>query len=118
MEGEARAPLPTKAAVIVLIVSIVVASLAIGAAIYFRASDEDRLREGLIINCEKNGNPLREAVQTLLREEIKQSHSPLIAELFPQIPKEQLRELTEQTNKKKRELIASITPVDCDAEYK
>jgi hypothetical protein len=75
------------------------------------------LRTGLIKSCDRNGNPLREAVQRILRQEIAQSQSPLLYEFFPQIPRARLEALIVEQNKERREIIAEIQPVDCAQQY-
>lgn len=75
------------------------------------------LRSGLVSSCDKNGNPLREAVQRILENEIEQSQSPILHEFFPQIPSSRLDELIQDANKERREIIAEIAPVNCEKQY-
>jgi hypothetical protein len=72
----------------------------------------------LVENCEKNGNPLREAVQQVLREEIKQTENKtLLHEFFPQISEKHLDEVIEESVKRKQKTIRRIAPVDCQKAY-
>lgn len=75
------------------------------------------LRNGLVASCEKNGNPLREAVQGLLEEEIKQSNPKTIQRFFPQIPPEVLESIIARTTEHKLRVIQEIKPVNCEALY-
>jgi hypothetical protein len=85
------------------------------------AQQTEDLRNGLIDNCEKNGTPLREAMQALIRNEIAQSQSftEEQAELFfPNVPRDQLDSLTEAAIQRNKDLLAAIPDVDCQALYK
>lgn len=75
------------------------------------------LRNGLVASCEKNGNPLREAVQGLLEEEIKQSNPKTIEQFFPQIPPKLLERIIAKTTKHKERVIKEISPLNCEALY-
>lgn len=75
------------------------------------------LRNGLVASCEKNGNPLREAVQGLLEEEIKQSNPKTLQQFFPQIPPEVLERIIAKTTEHKEDVIEEIAPLNCEALY-
>lgn len=75
------------------------------------------LRDGLVKSCDKNGNPLREAVRKMLREDIEQSRSPLIHRFFPQIPPDELERLIQAGIKTNEATIREIAPVDCASLY-
>ena len=76
------------------------------------------LRNGLIASCEKNGNPLREAVQSLLRTQIKNSQNlKQLERFFPQIPPPELRTLTERQVDANQKLLHEIDPLDCEKIY-
>lgn len=75
------------------------------------------LRNGLVASCAKNGNPLREAVQGLLEEEIKQSDPDVIQEFFPQVPPEVLQNIIDKQIAHKEEVIEEIEPLNCEALY-
>lgn len=80
---------------------------------------QSQLRTGLIKSCEDNGNPLREAVQSLLREQIKSSkNTTLLEKFFPQIPKSQLEKLTEASVAANQTRLREIRPLDCESLYK
>lgn len=100
---------------------------AIGAVSFFYLRSEqvnqvqefqNDLHRGLVENCKKNGNPLREAVQNLLKEQIKNSSDPrLLEEFFPQIPAHRLRLLIAKQITIDEELISQIAPLDCSRIY-
>jgi hypothetical protein len=75
------------------------------------------LRNGLVASCEKNGNPLREAVQGLLEEEIKQSNPQTLRTFFPQIPPGVLERIIKRTTLHKNRVIEEIEPLNCEALY-
>jgi hypothetical protein len=74
------------------------------------------LRDGLVKSCEKNGNPLREAVQTILQEQIEQSERTPRS-FFPDIPPDVFDRLIEEQRERNEEIIERIEPVDCPALY-
>lgn len=107
-------------AVAAFVLSILLFGVVVVGAIYVvevHSADANRLREGLVESCERNGNPLRKTVQDILRDQIKQSESPLLARFFPQIPKADLDRLIAAQNELRRERIQQIAPVDCQALY-
>lgn len=113
-----------KIAAALLIVLSVLAGAGLGSALYTRSQSIDELsvfseelRDGLVENCERNGNPLRRAVTKMLRDDIEQSHSADLARFFPQIPPDELERLIARENRAKRETIGEIWPVDCEALY-
>lgn len=81
------------------------------------AQNQAQINEALVRSCEDNGNPLRMAVQQMLRDQINQSHSTNLERFFPQIPPRKLHRLIHQANEKRRQEIRSIRPVDCNALY-
>jgi hypothetical protein len=109
----------TKFAVIALVAAVLFAGAA-GGALVVRAVDSasfsQSLRDGLVESCEENGNPLREAVQSLLREQVvRASKTP--ASFFPGIPPAVFHQLVQEQAASNQALIASIQPVDCPAQY-
>jgi hypothetical protein len=81
-----------------------------------QAFGED-LRDGLIRSCERNGNPLREAVIDQLEGEIEQSKIVDYSEFFPSVPPERLDALIREENQRIRGYIEQIQPVDCPSLY-
>lgn len=86
-------------AVAAFVLSIALFVAVIAAGIYFATNESARtkdfsseLRDGLVANCERNGNPLREAVQRMLREQIARSERTP-ANFFPNIPPKVFEEL-------------------------
>jgi hypothetical protein len=75
------------------------------------------LRDGLVASCERNGNPLRDAVRKMIREQIQQSNSPAIKRYFPQIPAEELERLIRHQTEARRRTLHEIAPVNCEALY-
>lgn len=107
-------------AVIAFILSLVLAVCAGGGIVYgltrhttSNANFSKELREELVRNCATNGNPLRRAVQGLLREQIRNAESPEIRRLFPQIP-EQLLEAHIAADENR---LIEIAPVSCANQY-
>jgi len=74
------------------------------------------LRDGLVTNCEQSGNPLRTAVQMMLREQIKQAESTP-ARYFPDVPPAVFHRLVREQVEATRAAIRRIAPVDCAALY-
>jgi hypothetical protein len=75
------------------------------------------LRQGLVRSCDKNGNPLREAVQRILTREIEQSKQPFVYEILDKLPRAAVDKLVADQNKERREIIAEIEPIDCAKQY-
>jgi uncharacterized membrane protein len=111
-------------AIAAFVLSIFLFLLVAGGGIYLvtaqstKAEDfSSELRDGLVASCESNGNPLREAVQKMLRDDIAQSRSPVLRRLFPQVPRAELDALIRADNEADRATIESIAPVDCASLY-
>jgi|SRR6185437_2780455 len=104
----------------VIIVSAVVASIgigALGATIFLRAASESELREALIENCERNGNPLREVLIEEQKAAIESPHDPRIHKLFPDAPTALAEQVIREGNDQHRDRIKLLAPVDCAAQY-
>ena len=113
-----------KVGVLMLMALMIVGGLGIGSYLYIRSQQIDetqkfqrQLRNGLVTSCERNGNPLREAVQKMLRDEVAQSKAPILRRLFPQIPPVQLERLIRAEAKANEATIREIAPVDCASLY-
>jgi len=82
-----------------------------------RNSDNERfakeLHDGLVRNCKKNGNPLREAVQSQIREQIKQRQTFDYTKFFPSVPPAELKHLLEEQNRIDQARLKEIAPVPC-----
>lgn len=76
-----------------------------------------QLHAGLVGACQKNGNPLRAAVRTLLKEQIALSQA-FPATAFPGISASEFHELLEAGNAVKRRAIKASAGVDCRAQYR
>lgn len=74
------------------------------------------LRDGLVKSCERNGNPLREAVQEVLREQIV-SAERTPASFFPNIPPATFKRLVREQRERNEAVIRRIRPVKCAALY-
>lgn len=77
---------------------------------------QHRVTVGLIESCEVNGNPLRTAFQTLLREQIKLSEG-LKPSALPNLSPMQFHELVDEGIEAKRRAIHAVNPIDCTAQY-
>lgn len=107
-------------AVLAFILSLFLLLITVGGGAYVlthetqtQATFSRELREGLIENCEKNGNPLREVVQKLLHEQIRNAESPQIRVFLPQIPLYLLRAHIAADRKR----LGEIAPVVCTRQY-
>lgn len=116
--------LKVKLALAALLAVLALGGVLLGSYIYVRDQQisetelfSKQLRDGLVTSCEGNGNPLRVAVIGMLRDEIEQSHRADLARFFPQIPPAELEALIEEQNERRREVIRTIQPVDCEALY-
>lgn len=112
-----------KAGVIALLALTVGGGIGIGSYLYVRNQQieenqqfSDELRDGLVASCERNGNPLREAVQKMLREQIRASEQTPPS-FFPNIPPEVFEALIRERIAANRQIIHQIAPVDCASLY-
>jgi hypothetical protein len=112
-----------KLGVLVLLALMVCGGIGIGSYLYIRSQQieetqefSDELRNGLVASCERNGNPLREAVQKMLREQIRSSEQTPQS-FFPNIPPEVFEDLIRERVRANRQIIHQIAPVDCAALY-
>jgi hypothetical protein len=113
-----------KIPVIAFLLVIVLSGGGVGSFLYLRnenieevATFQSELRNGLVASCERNGNPLREAVQGMLREQIKRSDPATIRRYFPQIPDAELDRLLREQKQADLATIHRIAPVDCSDLY-
>ena len=74
------------------------------------------LRNGLVESCETNGNPLREAVQSILHEQIRRSRATP-PRFFPDIPPAVFERLVGEQVRANRAAIRRIAPVACASLY-
>lgn len=98
---------------IALVVVLISGVCVIGVGLWLAGSYNADLRQTLVESCEDNGNPLRETVRSLLRERIRGAESPLVATLFPQVP----RSLVEAQIAADQRRLREVAPVDCEARY-
>lgn len=75
-----------------------------------------QLRQGLVRGCDVNGNPLREVVQSILSEDIKQSKA-LPASYFPGIPPKKFHELVRAQRERNEARSRRIAPINCAAAF-
>lgn len=107
-----------KVALVILVAVVAASGVALGAYLYVHDLREDELRNSLILNCEQNGNPLREVLQRRIKKEIKQTEDlTLYEKLFPQFTKGELEALVEDTVQEREKEEAEIKPLDCDKVY-
>lgn len=107
-----------KWAIIILVCVIAVGTFLVTAFLYFRALQEEELRESLIVNCQKNGNPLREVLQHRIEKEIKNDENIEFLETFlPDVPTEKLEELAMKAVKELKQEETEIRPKDCEKLY-
>ena len=111
--------LPYLTAVITLI--LIVSLFSVNENANRAEANADELRAGLIANCEKNGNPLRDAMQALIRDQIEQDRvfvdSKQAALFFPNVPPEQVKALVKTSIQNNERLLESVPDVDCQALY-
>lgn len=113
-----------KVGVVVLLVLVVLSGVGVGSYLYIRSEQvaetkefSNELRDGLVASCERNGNPLREAVRKMLRQDLAQSDPQTIRRYFPQIPLSEIERLIQRQREETLETIAEIAPVDCASLY-
>lgn len=75
------------------------------------------LRNGLVASCEKNGNPLREAVQHQIQREIRQRETVDYSRFFPDVPPAELQLLLDEQTAADRATLREIAPVNCEQLY-
>ncbi len=110
---------PTNAARIVMPYLVIVLTLVLVlnlVAVAETQSFATQLRNGLVASCEKNGNPLREAVQRMLREQIQRSEKTP-ASFFPNIPRAVFNKLIADQTAADRATIRRIRPLNCASLY-
>jgi hypothetical protein len=108
-----------KILVVILLAVLVAAGVALGAYLYFHALQQNELRESLITNCEKNGNPLREVLQKRIEKEIDQAkHPELYEKILPYLSPEELKELVDKQIEEREEEKEEVAPIDCKEQYK
>jgi hypothetical protein len=71
-----------------------------------------QLRAGLVHSCDVNGNPLREVVQGILKEQIVSS-AEIPPSYFPNIPKAKFYRLVREQREHNEMKIKKIAPIDC-----
>lgn len=77
------------------------------------------LEQGLIANCETNGNKLRIAVQHIYQEDLKNTfNEALLKKVFPEVPEPTFKELVQESRERDERIIKEIAPVDCSEQYK
>lgn len=75
-------------------------------------AQQEELRDKQVWACEYVGNPLREVVQSILREEIRSSVR-VKPGYFPNIPPAVLHRLIKAQVASKRRKLARAAPIDC-----
>jgi len=108
-----------KISFVVIAVSVVVASLgigALGATIFLRSQSESDLRKALIANCESS--PLKEAEIEDQKEAIVRHDDPRLRLLLPDTPQSVIDRIIAEGNAKHRSRIAGIEGVDCATRYR
>jgi hypothetical protein len=101
------------AAVIILAAALLFASAIKGPSPESVRNSQLELRDKLVWSCEYEGNPLREVIQAMIREEIR-STKKVKASYFPGIPKPVLHKLITAEVKAKRHRLGKAAPVDCE----
>jgi hypothetical protein len=75
------------------------------------------LRDGLVENCQQNGNPLREVLIEEQEAAIESPHDPRIHALLPDVPQPVIQRIVAEGNAEHRERIGKLQPIDCRAQY-
>jgi hypothetical protein len=76
-----------------------------------------KLRQGLVENCQNNGNPLREVLIEEQEGAIEDPHDPRIHALLPNTPQSVINKIVAEGNKEHRERTKKLTPVNCTQQY-
>ncbi len=104
--------------VVGLIAVVALAGVALGAYLYFHSLQQEELRNSLIANCERNGNPLREVLQHRIQREIKQnSNQKLLEKILPDTDPTELEHLVRRTVKILKAEEEEVGPVNCTEQY-
>lgn len=114
-----KAPAGVKVSFVVIAVSIIVASVglgALGAVFFLRSAGESEPRKALITNCESS--PMKEAEIEDQQEAIVRPDDPQIRQLLPNVPQSVIAQIVAKGNAKHRARIAHIEGVDCSARYR
>lgn len=113
-----------KIALAAFLLSIVLFLAVLGGGAYLFVSRNNdlhatavQLREGLVRSCQRNGNPLRKAVQRQIRERIQQREHLDFTRFFPNVPPGELNRLLAQENRADRVSLKQIAPIDCKRLY-
>lgn len=109
-------------AAFVLSVALFVVVVAIGVYLATHESSATKdfsadLRDGLVASCERNGNPLREAVRDQIQREIRQRESLDYSRFFPNVPASELQQLLAEQTAADRATLRELAPVNCQQLY-
>lgn len=117
-QGKKRRWSPVKVGVISLVFVVALAGAWLGAYFYLHSLQESELREALVVNCEKSGNPLREVLQNRIDREIEQTENlELLEKFFPQISQADLEEFASKSTHELEQERREVAPVDCARKY-
>jgi hypothetical protein len=101
------------AAAVFLAGAIIVANSIKGPSPESVQNSQLELRDRLVWSCEYVGNPLREVVQSMIREEIRSS-AHVKPSYFPDIPPKVFRHLLKVQIAAKRHRLKRAAPIDCN----
>lgn len=108
----------TKWMVITLVIIVVLSTFVLGAFLYAHNLREEELRESIITNCEKNGNPIREVLQHRIQKEIKNDeNNGLLKKLLPDVTQKDLEFFAAKAVNELQLEEIEIRPVDCQKIY-
>lgn len=107
-----------KILVVVLLGVLVASGVVLGAYLYFHSLQAEELRESLIANCEKNGNPLRQGLQEEKEQELFEAEHPEQKVLDAlHLSKLQAIELSQPRIKILNKDIERYAPIDCKEQF-
>lgn len=78
----------------------------------------DRIHQGIVLSCRRNGNPLRAIVRRRIEREVAQTSLSAIEEFFPTLPRDKLVALLIRSRRQNRKDIRDLAPVPCTKRYK
>lgn len=104
------------AAVIFLGVSLFISAQISGPAPSSIQNDQAQLREQLVWGCNYEGNPLREVIQSMIREQIHRAKH-INPHFFPDIPPHVFHHLVRVQIAAQRRRLQKAAPINCEGLY-
>lgn len=112
-------------ALLVLAGVAVLSGIVLGTYLYGRNEQVDQvrkfsktLRNELVRSCERNGNPVRRIIRSIVQGDIENRENfTLFREFFPSVSEARLREIITIQNREDRKHLRQLKPLDCKSLY-